>query len=161
MLLVITMGEAEGPFQTANLIKEEISSAVAYRPDSMTGLNRTFLLHEMRDFDDIGWWMKTALVPTIDPASSRMGGAVKIARPSAFAFATGVCQCVHQALAKVGFARVTQIKGTMVGCDGLTPNLKRFYPGFCYPPASPDTLVQLAGRVRPKNVEGSTLARYN
>ena len=72
------MGAAEGPFQTGNLIKEEVSSAVAHRPNPMTQLNRTFRLHEMQDFDDIGWWMKTALAPTIDPHSSRMGNAVKI-----------------------------------------------------------------------------------
>ena len=78
VLLVITMGEAEGPFQTANILKEEISGAQAHRPDSMTGLNRTFRLHEMHDLGDIGWWMKTALAPTIDPESSRMDNAVKI-----------------------------------------------------------------------------------
>ena len=77
VLLVITMGEAEGPFQTANILKEEISGARAHRPDSM-GLNRTFRLHEMHDLGDIGWWMKTALAPTIDPQSSRMDNAVKI-----------------------------------------------------------------------------------
>jgi len=123
VLLVITMGEAEGPFQTANILKEEISGAQAHRPDSMTGLNRTFRLHEMHDLGDIGWWMKTALAPTIDPESSRMDNAVKI----------------------VGFARITQLKGTMVECDGLTSNLKRFYPGVCYPPASPGTVVNSFG----------------
>ena len=44
---------------------------------------------------------------------------------------------------EVGFARVTQIKGTVVECNGLSPNLKRFYPGLCYPPASPGTVVNL------------------
>ncbi len=70
VFLVMTVGEAEGPFQTANLIKvvetrrlanfkqATIDNAVAERPDRM----RQFQLDDMEDFDDILWWTRTSIL---------------------------------------------------------------------------------------------------
>jgi len=122
IFLVMTLGEAEGPFQTANLIKETITNAEARRANPLGGGDRIFRLNEMEDFDDIGWWMRTALAPTIDPQSEGLSSAVK----------------------SVGFVRVTQIKGTITECE-LTDNLRKFYPGNCFPTAQPGTIVNSFG----------------
>mmetsp|Transcript_8570 Transcript_8570/g.17585 ORF Transcript_8570/g.17585 Transcript_8570/m.17585 type:complete len:842 (+) Transcript_8570:79-2604(+) len=118
VFLVMTIGEAEEPFQTAHLIKATLEETVAERPHPLGG-SRRFRVDEMEDFDDIPWWIRNALVPTVDPATDAFSASVKI----------------------VGFARVVQTKGTVSGCDGLTRNMVNFYPGACYPAALPGTYL--------------------
>lgn len=118
VFLVMAVGEAEGPFQTANLIKATVEEAVAQRPHRLWG-SQSFRLDEMEDFEDISWWMRSALAPTLDPQFEAFSSSVKI----------------------VGFARVVQTKGPEAACAGLTPNMIKFYPGACYPSALPGTIL--------------------
>eukprot|EP00435_Cladocopium_sp_Y103_P053816 s1025_g17.t1 len=52
VFLVMTIGEAEEPFQTAHLIKATLEETVAERPHPLGG-SRRFRVGEMEDFDDI------------------------------------------------------------------------------------------------------------
>mmetsp|Transcript_45932 Transcript_45932/g.82720 ORF Transcript_45932/g.82720 Transcript_45932/m.82720 type:complete len:882 (+) Transcript_45932:78-2723(+) len=152
VFMLLNIGETLGAFQSSNLILQSITQAVAIRPDTAyvaappvygtttpappppgetttttTPLlilgTRTFTMHEIAEVDDIGWWIKTALIPIIDPYGSAMSGTQKM----------------------VGFARMVQQKGEFGDCKDLSKGVLAFYPGLCYPQLSPGTVVASFG----------------
>lgn len=48
------------PLRRMWLLQATLEDAVAERPHPLGGM-RKFQLHEMEDFDDISWWMRTVL----------------------------------------------------------------------------------------------------
>eukprot|EP00931_Biecheleriopsis_adriatica_P086368 TRINITY_DN61055_c0_g1_i1.p1 TRINITY_DN61055_c0_g1~~TRINITY_DN61055_c0_g1_i1.p1 ORF type:complete len:873 (+),score=158.27 TRINITY_DN61055_c0_g1_i1:40-2619(+) len=115
VFLVVNLGDGLAAFEGSNLIAETVTTAYARRPlpgqPENSTERRVFQLHSMEEYDDIAWWLKTALLPVIDPFGPAMSGTQKM----------------------VGFSRVLQLKGSIGGCSQLSPNLQAFYPGSCYP----------------------------
>jgi len=124
-LVILNVGETEDEFNGSTLVKQSILEAIAQKPVDGSNSNETvkFGFHDLKDAGDITWWTKTALLPVLNPAGTKMSGTQKI----------------------VGFARVTQIKGAPGECEDLTANQKIFYPGLCFAPLKEGALLSSFG----------------
>mmetsp|Transcript_470 Transcript_470/g.1396 ORF Transcript_470/g.1396 Transcript_470/m.1396 type:complete len:809 (-) Transcript_470:84-2510(-) len=110
-LLIVSHGQAQTSFESAQLLREAFRDARV----PANGSSRELRAATVAEHEQILQWARGALVPLLAADGLDHGR-------------------IGETQQLVGFVRVTQERGVTASCEGLGDQMRRFHGGGCHPP---------------------------